>query len=363
VFHAHRLDDVIGGRRFFSQPIGDVQMPYGIGLYVFAWPWTWLVSDHVALIRTVTAVSDALAGLLLYPVIVRAWNDRRTAVLATLFYQVSLLGLAVLGNANLTNLFGQTVALVVMAAAISWELAPKKPISLAAFVALVTLAFCSHVSTVSTLIATLGVLVIAYWWRGDRSRRQAAITIVLSVAIALGISWLVFYRHFSDVFAAAINRVFTMVTPTTQEAAAAAARGYMSTSERLGDLFSQAVSSVAWPAVVLAAAGVWMLARRNVRDRLVCGLLAWATVWVVFSASTVFSKVDREFIRYTAEFLGRINLATIPVMAVLAARGATAGWDESTPPALRTPLRAAAAILIGWELWIAWNGIRGWFYR
>ncbi len=130
VFHAHRLEWVMGGKYYFTQPfVGGVEMPYAIGLYVFAWPWTWLVSNHVALIRTVAAASDVVAGALLYPVLVRAWADRKTAVLAVLFYQLAPLGYAVLGNANLTNLFGQSVALVVMAAAVSWNLDVRRPVS------------------------------------------------------------------------------------------------------------------------------------------------------------------------------------------------------------------------------------------
>jgi hypothetical protein len=119
IFHAHRLTDVIAGRRYFTQPfVGGVEMPYAIGLYVWAWPWTWLSADHVAVIRAVAAVSDVAAGALLYPMLAGAWANRRAAALAVLFYQLAPLGYAVLGNANLTNLFGQSVALVVVAAAV-----------------------------------------------------------------------------------------------------------------------------------------------------------------------------------------------------------------------------------------------------
>jgi hypothetical protein len=364
VFHAHRLAAVVAGNYYFTQPfVGGVQMPYAIGLYVFAWPWTWLVSDYVALIRTVAAASDVVAGALLYPVLVRAWGDRKTAVLAVLFYQLAPLGYAVLGNANLTNLFGQSVALVVVAAAVSWNLDVRRPVTVAAFTGLVAWAFCSHVSTITTLLATLGVVVLLYWWRGDTIRKRAAVSIVVAAVPALAASWFIYYRHFSGDIAAAFDRMFSGGTAANAATAAEAARGFMGTTDRVKDLMLQAVSSAGWPMVVLAAIGVWVLWRRRVRDRLVSAMLAWAAVWTVLSASTVFSKVDQEFVRYTAEFLGRINLATIPLVAILAAMGASAGWNDQTPSGARTPLRAVAVVLIGWSIWIAWNSLVGWFSR
>ena len=364
VFHAHRLEWVMGGKYYFTQPfVGGVQMPYAIGLYVFAWPWTWLISNHVALIRTVASASDVVAGALLYPVIVRAWGNRKTAVLAVLFYQLAPLGYAVLGNANLTNLFGQSVALVVVAAAVSWNLDVRRPVMFAAFTGLVALAFCSHVSTITTLLATLGLIVLLYWWRGDTVRKRAGVAIVIASAAALVAAWLIYYRHFAGEVAAAFGRMFSGGAGPNAATAAEAAHGYMGTSDRARDLLSQAVSSAGWPMVVLAAIGVWFLWRRDVRDRLVSAMLAWAAVWTMFSASTVFSKVDQEFVRYTTEFLGRINLATIPLVAILAAKGAASGWDDDTPSGARTPLRAVAVVLIGWSLWIAWHALIGWFSR
>jgi hypothetical protein len=363
-FHAHRLTDVIAGRRHFTQPfVGGVQMPYAIGLYVFAWPWTWLVADHVAVIRAVAAISDVAAGALLYPMLVRAWANRRAAAFAVLFYQLAPSGYAVLGNANLTNLFGQSVALVVVAAGVSWRLDVRRIASLLGFTALVTWAFCSHVSTVTTLLATLGLLVVLYWWRGDVDRRRSAVAIVVAVAAALVVSWLIYYREFGDEIAGAFSRMFSGGTGANAATAAEAARGYMSTSDRLRDLLTQAVSSAGRPMVILAAVGAWFVWRKRRRDRLESALLAWAVVWVVLSVSTVFSRVEQEFVRYTVEFLGRINLATIPLVAILAAKGAAAGWDDETPAGIRTPMRAVTVVLVAWALYIAWHALLGWFSR
>ena len=297
VFHAHRLEAVMAGKYFFSQPfVGGVQMPYAIGLYVFAWPWAWLSTDHVAVIRTVTATADVIAAGLLYPVVARAWDDRRAAVLAVLAFQLTPLPFGVLGNANLANIFGQSVALVTMAAAVTWRLEPRRLVTLTGFTLILTWAFCSHVSTVTTLSATLGLLVLLYAWRGDAARRRAAASIVIAAAAAIAIAWFVFYQHFLDEFTAAFARMFsTAATAQATLNAAELAKGYMTRSERVVDVLAQAVANAGWPLIVLSAIGAWRLWRRGLRDRLTSALMAWAIVWVVFSASTVISKVGPEY--------------------------------------------------------------------
>src|SRR4029079_15623270 len=113
-------------------------------------------------------------------------------------------------------------------------------------------------------------------------------------------------------------------SPTPEQVSAAAfAKGNMTTVERVADLARQAVRGLSWPLLLLSAIGVWSLVRRRVRGRLESALLAWAVMWVVLSTSTVFSHVDAAHVRYAVgEFFGRINLATVPLIAILAGRGA-----------------------------------------
>ena len=72
LFHAHRLEQVLGGGFYFTQPLASgVAFPYAIGLYLFAAPWSILTNDHVMLLRIVVLVSEAAAGALLYMMVVR----------------------------------------------------------------------------------------------------------------------------------------------------------------------------------------------------------------------------------------------------------------------------------------------------
>ena len=62
VFHAHRLEWVLGGRYFFTQPMpSGVSFPYAIALYVAAAPFASLTRDHVALLRIVVCAAIAFA--------------------------------------------------------------------------------------------------------------------------------------------------------------------------------------------------------------------------------------------------------------------------------------------------------------
>jgi hypothetical protein len=365
VFHAHRLERVMAGQYFFSQPfVGGVQMPYAIGLYVFAWPWAWLSSDHVAVIRAVTATVDVVALAMLYPVVAGAWGDRRAAALTVLAAQLAPLPYVVLGNANLANIFGQSVAVIAMAAAIRWQIDWRRPLALVAMTVILAWAICSHVSTAATLLATLGVLCVLYLWQGGATRRSA-IGIGLAAAGALVISWCLFYDHFRDQFVAAFARMFSGAGAGGDAAPAAdiVAKGYMTTGERVADLVRQASASAGWPLLLLAAIGAWRVWRRGMRDRLAAALIAWAAVWALFSVSTVFSKVDAEYVRYAAEFLGRVNLATLPLLAILAGMGASAGWAPDTPAGARVPLRAAGVALLAAAGVLAAQAWMGWFDR
>jgi hypothetical protein len=344
IFNAHRLEWVLAGKYYFTQPfIGGVEMPYAIGLYLFTSLWTWITSDHTALVRGVTAASDVAAGALLYPVVLRAWGQRRTAVLAVLAYQLPPLAYWYLGDGNLPNIFAQSMALVTMAAAVTWSLAPRRVASLLAFAALLAFALASHVSTATILLATLGALAVLYFWRGDLARRRSAVAIVFAMIVAAALAWFRFYQHFTPEFAAAFARMFAGQTG----APPGMAEGYMSTAERIGNLLSQLVSGAGWPLLILAVFGAIDLVRAGVRDRLTSALAAWALVWLVFSASTVFARVDDEFVRYAAEFLGRINLATLPLIAILAARGANR--------------RTLGVVMFAWAIVLAAQAWLGWF--
>ena len=66
LFHAHRFQDVLGGRYYFTSIApGNYQFPYAPGLYVFAIPFAGLVRRGVAdmtLLRTIVCARRRARG-------------------------------------------------------------------------------------------------------------------------------------------------------------------------------------------------------------------------------------------------------------------------------------------------------------
>jgi hypothetical protein len=223
---------------FTQKFVGGVEMPYAIGLYLFAGLWTWITSDHMALIRGGTVATDVVAGALLYPLVLRAWGQRRTAVLAVLAYQLPPLAFGVLGNANLANIFGQSMALVVMAAAVTWSLAPRRIGSLLAFAAVLAWALASHCqhgrhADGDARRARRAVLLA---WR--LARRRSSVAIVIAMLVAAALAWFAFLPRLHERVRLGV-RPHVRRQPVTDRRARHGGRLH-GTTERVRDLIGQA---------------------------------------------------------------------------------------------------------------------------
>ena len=86
LFHAHRFRTVVEGNFYFTSIApGNYQFPYAPGLYVAAMPFAAMVAratGDMTLLRLFIVVADAVAGGLLYVLVVRAWGDRLAAAIA-----------------------------------------------------------------------------------------------------------------------------------------------------------------------------------------------------------------------------------------------------------------------------------------
>jgi hypothetical protein len=86
----------------------------------------------------------------------------------------------------------------------------------------------------------------------------------------------------------------------------------------------------------------------------VLALGAWAAVWLGFLGWSAIRTVEPRFVQDAWEFLGRVELATSPAAAVLAACGALWAWRSG--PVLRVASAALviAALAGGFEAMLAW---------
>lgn len=366
LFQAHRLEWVMAGRYFFTQPMPDgVAFPYAIGLYVFAAPWAALTADHVALLRGVVTLMDVGATVVLAVALGRAWREGASGAVAIVMSALVPLPFVVVGNGNLTNAFGQSVALLALAAVASGLLSHRVLWTGAIFTAIVTLGLVSHVSTLTLLLAVLGLTAVGFLVLGRGVLTREAVVIVVATAVAVLLAFGLYYRHFTDVYREALTRVLspaaTMVPAQPVPGAAgqvAALTRPLAWRERAGDALGQSVDAVGWPMLVLAAIGARRAWRRGLRDRLSIVVLSWLGVWLLFVIAGTLTRVDTQYQRYASEFIGRVNLATYPAVVVLAASGLT--WLWTCRGRLAWWLRGAAIVLgaataaIGVHSWLNW---------
>jgi hypothetical protein len=351
VFHAHRLQWVLDGRFFFTQPMpSGVSFPYAIGLYVFAAPWTWLTSDYVTLLRVIVTAAEVTAGALLYFLVARMWRDRLAGVLAVVFFHAVPLPYGILGNANLTNVFGQAMAVMTLVAAAT--LVPRGA-PLAGFLALCALAFLSHISTFAVLGVTLVALAAWHWVLGGRELRRAAGSILAVALVAAALSVVVYYGHFGEVYATALQSRSAAPAGDVLEAPV---RDATPVAARLARSLRLTTLEIGWPLLVLAAAGLVHAARRGGRDRLTLLLAAYGVAYVTFFGFGVTTRVDPALERYATEFVGRVNLAAYPAFAVLAARGAAWGWRAGPFGQVAAAALIGIAMRLGVEQWKGWIG-------
>ena len=356
VFHAHRFEWVMAGKYFFTQPMPEgVTFPYAIGLYVFAAPWSVFTGDHVTLLRVIVCSAQAVAGALLYPVIAKGWNDRLAAVTAVVLFNAVPLPYGLLGNANLTNTFGEAVATT---AVLTATLVPRAcGLPTLAFFLLCTLAFLSHVSTFALLSATLAVLAGGYRIFGGAPLRPLAWSIAVVTIVSAILAVILYYGHFGEVYKTALRVRANAPVAESQTQSDATAVPPATQSPSLGVRITTAVRSAigftGWPIVLLGIVGVWRSVVDRSRDRATLAVVAWAVACLVFLGVAVM-RVDAPFQRYAAEFFGRVLLATSPAIVILAARGASWGWRQGTTARIASGMLVMGCVALAGRAWIVW---------
>lgn len=350
VFHAHRLEGVLGGNYFFTQPMpSGVRFPYAIGLYVFAAPWTVFTSDLVSLLRIVVTAAEAAGGILLYRLISRCWGDRFVAATATVLYALVPRTFEIVGNANLTNAFGQSVALAALSAATLWPLSKGHWKAWVGLTLLFAFGLLCHISTFTLLGAILGVLFLLYRWAARPPLKRESWMIASALVVAALVSVVVYYGHFGDAFRSALR-----VRATSAAAPLATPTASVSLATRVLDAARFSVMAVGWPLLLLAVPGVIAWVRRGWRDRLGMAIAALAITFIVFTTSVAVAPVERAFYRYALEFISRVTLATYPAMVIWAALGAVWAWRTRGLARIGAVVMVVAAVLAAGDAWIGW---------
>ena len=217
----------------------------------------------MALLRIITCAVDAVAGLLLYAIVVRAWGNRLAAAMAVAIYHLIPLDLAVLTTGNLTNAFAQSVA-VGGAGADGVRDGRSPATALLAFV--LAVAYMSHTSTLAILFVATLATALLFWWRGGPSLRSPAAAIALATLGAAALAVVLYYAHFMDTYRAELARI------GHETATAAPDVGGRTIGDRLRLVPYSLGVYIGAPVLLFASLGAVVLARGRAADRLTLAL-------------------------------------------------------------------------------------------
>jgi hypothetical protein len=338
LYHAHRYDYVASGHYFFTQILpGGVHFPYSIALYVFALPWGSFMRDHVALLRIVVSASEAVAGLLLYWAVVRQWRDGLAGAMAVVLFHLMPVSYWVIGNANLTNAFGQQAALATMALAIGWQFQARMWLQVLALGAVAATAFLSHVSTFTLLGPTMIASALAVWWRGGRALAAPARAMVLAAlvgvlaAVALYYGRPEFYPAYRSIGAAKPEpgAITAVDEPVEERGAVRLEEGavpVMTPTARVRDAVHLVRDGLTWSIVLLGVLGAWRIWVRPAGDRLSWVIGGWLAIAVVFSALGIVLPGYIGHQRQMWEFIARTIYTSAPAALMLAGAGGAWAW-------------------------------------
>lgn len=334
LFHAHRLQYVLAGRWFFTSVApGEYDFPYPFALYLVAAPfaiWTRESTIHIVILRTLVTVADAAAGMLLYRMVAKAWNDRVAGAAAVATYHLFPLAARTMEWGNLTNAFGQSLFVLAAALMTTEGLRREHRRQVLGLTAAIAAACLSHPSTCAILITFAGLVGWLLRRHKDAAAQASAQAVARATTAAVLVAMLLYYAWFVDTYRAVGLRLgselaASMVAPAWQRLVA-----------RLWDVPSQVVAHHGWPATLLALVGIRALARRPPSDRLRLLLGAWAGACLVFLLLGLLTPID---LRY--------YLADLPAVAIVAGIGWSRLWQAN--PCWR-PVLAALAV---WMLVIA----------
>jgi len=338
MFHAHKFQGVIAGNLYFTSIApGGYLFPYPPGLYVFALPFAALVERGAAdmtILRIVVLAVDACAGLLLYWMVVRMWENGVAAAIAVALYQLIPLDLGIVTTGNLTNAFAQSISVFALALFVAPWVRWERRLAMPLLAVVLTAAFLSHTGTFPILLTTALLVAALFWWKGGAPLGSPAGAVLAAAAVALVASVALYYAHFGSTYRTEFARI------GAEAASAAPDAGGRGIGARLGSVPMYLRLYLGPGALLLAAVGAWDLYRRGARDRLTLAAAAWGASCLVFLAIGILTPVDM-----------RYYLASIPAVAIAGAAGAATAWSRGGLP------RVAAAGLLGW---VAVGGIVAW---
>ncbi len=338
LFQAHRFQDVLGGHFYFTSIApGNYRFPYAPGLYVAAIPFAALVrrgASDMTLLRAIVCAADALAALLLYNMAVRLRGDRLAGALTVALYHLIPLGFGVIVAGNLTNAFAQSLSVVALAVMASPGLRSERRLLVAGLTVVLAAAFLSHTSAFAIGSVGSALIAVMFWWRGGPAMRSPAVAVFVALVAAVAVAVAVYYAHFLETYRTELTRI------GSETAAAAPDAGNHTILNRLALVPHYLGLYVGLPMLGLLGWGAVLLWQRGSRDRVTLSAVGWGAACIFFLIAGIVTPVDM-----------RHYLAAIPVVALVAAGGASIAWASGGASRVVVGALLGAALIVGVRAW------------
>jgi hypothetical protein len=334
--HAHRLEMVLNGNLFFTNPLPDGrEAPYPPAYYILLAPLGYLWSDHQGLLKLSSSLLDASSVLIMAYILRKANFGGIAPAVSGLVYAFTPYLFMVLSWGNHTNVFGEWAGLLLLAALISLVGGTGKlGFPLAAVGVLAALTFTSHYgSLLVSLLAVAVLLALAILLASPEGRKRAVFG-GITIGLALAAVYLLYYSHFSTLIA-------------SQAANVAGSGGSSAATDvltRLAKLGKSDLGLLGYLSPVLLFGGIGLaVVNRGKRSAFAIGLAGWTLAAIGFG---IFGRVVGMETRH--------ELLLAPIVAM------GAGILLSKLDWRRLASRAFVVVLLGF---VAWQGLAVWFDR
>ena len=348
-FHRNRFDQVLAGDLLFkirSAEWGGRETFYLPTAYVLMTPLQWLLNDKLMVIRIFTVAVGTLGALPIFGMATRVWNARAGLIAATLYLTVPIAVLPFSWGIT-TNLFGEFALLCALAVAVLAY--PRLGWRHAAFWLLLLfllLALLSHPGVVQLTAVSVGLLALLWVVIGRRGEAwKAGAWVALALALAGGLSYLLYYRHFLGDMLSTLADIGRERASEPRPGIGVRVGGSVSDTslglviryaESRWDWFwgglrgfwaeAQAYYRV-WPvgAAVVGFLGLWLRSRRDTgelvnRKALVWGAVAWGLAALLFA---LVGWALNLYVRYSVFLLPVVALGAGAFLSWVWARGRT----------------------------------------
>jgi len=340
LFHAHRFQDVLGGKLYFTSVApGNYLFPYAPGLYVFAAAFSGLVRRglaDMALLRIIVCAVDTAVAVGLYTMIAHGRGDRIGGAMAVALYHLVPLDLGVQSVGNLTNAFAQSVSVLAFSMMSAASVRIEKRALVCLFSLVLAGAFLSHTSTFAILAVTTLLVAVLFWWRGGPALRSPALAITLALVAAALLAVALYYAHFLETYRTELARIGKETATAAPDAGGRGVMARLESVPRYLDIY------FGLPILLLAVWGAVTLWRRGGADRLALSTTGWLVGCGLFLILGVLTPVDM-----------RYYLASIPAIAILAGIGASKGWNDGGYARLASAILLAGSVVVGLRSWWA----------